>query len=471
MAIITGESNLRRVRVDQLGAGVGGGGYSSLLVSRWLAYLARELNRAAKRSADYSERHFRFFGFLSIVIPAAYVIDFYVGKPSFDTLVIRFAAFVLALPLIFHDSKIFRECPHFHLYFVAWVAYILPFSFGLMLALNAASAPEGKQIEMIWILQYVIALFLFIQLIHNGALATVLWCTSTLMILSALLPLRDINWTEMNRVIVYPVTGYLTALFFGIITNRNVDYVNREKLRAASAIGGNIAHELRTPLASIRSLARATNKYSQMLAETYSKARELDIHVGDLSHDQIRRLRSALSLIEHEVAYSNTIIDMLLLNTSEKASYVSQVECFAISDVVKEAVDRFPFNNSGERALIEIVIAEDFSINCSRLLVIHILFNLLKNGIYYAQKSRKGRLTITAYLGSGKKILEITDTGPGITYSDRKHVFDRFYTTSEPSQGAGIGLSFCKSVMESIGGTITCESRVGAYTTFRLVFP
>jgi signal transduction histidine kinase len=71
----------------------------------------------------------------------------------------------------------------------------------------------------------------------------------------------------------------------------------------------------------------------------------------------------------------------------------------------------------------------------------------------------------------GMRTVEIVDDGPGIPSAIRRHIFSRFYTTATNGQGAGIGLSFCKMVMESIGGEIQCESREGEYTTFRLIFP
>jgi len=429
------------------------------------------LNNAAKGSAEYSERHFRFLGALTIVVPLAYIVDVYVGKPYFDTFAIRTAAFVAAIPLLFSFTKQTRTAHAFHLYFVGVVAYVLPFTFGLMLILNAASAAPGEEVEIIWILQYFISLFLFIQLIHNGPLATLLWTVSTFAALGSLLFLNSINWNELNRVMIYPVTGYLTALFFGIITNRNVDYVNSEKLRAASAIGGNIAHELRTPLASIRSLARSVRKHSETMANAYMKAKDSGLDVGSLSDAQVDGLRSALSSIEQEVEYSNTIIDMLLLNTSNPDSYNRGAESMYISGIVREAIARYPFNNSNEKNLINVNVTNDFMVHAPKLLLVHVFFNLLKNSIYYAQKSPNGTVFIQIGNSRTRHEIEVTDTGPGIQGASRRRIFDRFFTAADTGQGAGIGLSFCKMVMESIGGEIQCESREGEYTTFRLIFP
>lgn len=450
-----------------------GGGESLRVVHRafaWLKVTLIHLDHAAARSAAYSERHFRLLGLLTILHPLAYAVDFYVGQPSFDTLGIRVLALVAALPLIFHDSKFIRGGRHFHLYFVGVVAYVFPFSFGLMLTLNTATVPAGQQIEMLWILQYVIALFLFIQLINHGGLATLLWVVTTLLAFGSLILVENINWTEFNRVMVYPVTTYLTALFIGIITNRNVEYVNLEKLRAASAVGGNIAHELRTPLASIRSLARAMNRHSHVLVDSYVRAREMNVHTGDLSREQVKGLRAALELIEREVSYSNTIIDMLLLNTSEKSLRPDHMETFPIDEALSEAIRRFPFNNSHERNLVSVQIDQSYEVTASRILIVHVFFNLLKNAIHYAQK-RPGGTVLVRVMARGKKVLEVMDTGPGIDAVTRKYVFDRFYSKSSTSQGAGIGLSFCKSVMESLGGSIHCYSNEGEFTTFRLVFP
>ena len=430
----------------------------------------RYIDDAARASAEYSQRHFRSLGLLTFVVPLAYLVDLYVGKPNYDTLGIRVVAFLMALPLIFYNTGPLRNQKYFHAYFVALVAYVLPFSFGLMLTLNAANAPHGSQIEMLWVLQYVIALFLFIQLIHHGPLATILWTLSTAFALLPLLALDDVNWEEFKRAAVYPVSGYLTALFFGIVTNRNVDYVNAEKLRAASAIGGNIAHELRTPLASIRSLARAVRRHSEVLVDAYSSAKAAGLEVGELNNRQVSGLRDAIATIEREVDYSNTIIDMLLLNTTQVSSRTGPKELLSISEIVTEAIKRYPFNNTHERQLINLEVASDFRIDAPRVLITHVFFNLLKNSVYFAQNNSEGRVHVR--IGeSNRRLVSITDTGAGMPPSTRRRVFDRFYTTAKPGQGAGIGLSFCKMVMESLGGEIQCESKEGEYTTFRLTFP
>jgi signal transduction histidine kinase len=103
--------------------------------------------------------------------------------------------------------------------------------------------------------------------------------------------------------------------------------------------------------------------------------------------------------------------------------------------------------------------------------VVHVFFNLIKNALFFVQRHGDGTLELTADAWKGKGVVEVTDTGTGIPASLQPRIFDRFFSSDTSSQGAGIGLSFCKTVMESIGGAIQCTSQEGEYTTFRLVFP
>ena len=97
--------------------------------------------------------------------------------------------------------------------------------------------------------------------------------------------------------------------------------------------------------------------------------------------------------------------------------------------------------------------------------------NLIKNGLYYVQRAGKGEITISTETTDNANHILVHDTGAGIPLMVRKQIFERFYTTTRTGQGAGIGLSFCKMVMEAIGGDIKCESVEGDHTTFTLTFP
>ena len=439
-------------------------------MSRWVRW-RENLEAAARKSARYSESHFQLLGWLSWLVPLAAIVDYLVGQPTYDTVAIRTSAAVVCIPLIVYRRLPNHALKHFHWYFVAATAYCFPFTYGFMLAMNAAHAPAGQEIHIIWILQYFIALFLFIQLIVNGNLATLLWVIASALALLPALLYENANTSELERVFVYPITGYLTALGFGILTNRKTAIINSEKAAAASAIGANLAHELRTPLASIGALSKGAGNLLPTLTDAYNKAKDAGLEVGALRENQVAILKDTLSTIRNEVEYSNTIIDMLLVNTADKSLSDVEMEHFSVEEAANEAVRRFPFNNQRERNLTRVEISDDFEIDAPRLLVIHVLFNLIKNALFSVQKAGKGDIRIRAEQRSQHDCLIVHDSGIGISPSVRSHIFDRFYTTTQTLQSAGIGLSFCKLVMESIGGSIKCDSVEGEYTTFTLEFP
>ena len=436
-------------------------------LERWL----NSLDNAARQSARYSEDHFYLLGWLSWLIPIAAIVDYVVGQPTYDTIAVRTSVALLGIPFIVRKKLPNSFSRHIHWYFVFSVAYAFPFTYGFMLAMNAAYAPTGQEIHIIWILQYFIALFLFIQLIVNGTLATFLWIVASFFALLPALLYSSANHSELERVFIYPITGYLTALGIGILTNRKTAIINSEKAAAASAIGSNLAHELRTPLASIGALSKGAGNLLPILTEAYEKAKAAGLNVRELRKSQVAILSTSLESIRNEVDYSNTIIDMLLMNTADKSLSNVDTEPFSVKKAAQESVSRFPFNNQKERDLVSISITEDFDVEAPRLLIVHVLFNLIKNALYSVQKAGKGDICITAERRAQGGCIKVHDTGMGIAPSVRAHIFERFYTTTPTIQSAGIGLSFCKLVMESIGGSIKCDSEEGEFTTFTLEFP
>ena len=104
----------------------------------------------------------------------------------------------------------------------------------------------------------------------------------------------------------------------------------------------------------------------------------------------------------------------------------------------------------------------DFSYQGSKTYIKHAIFNLIKNSFKYAGKDA----VISIWFKSNA--LYFMDNGKGIAATQLPNIFDKFYTSS--SSGTGIGLSFVKMVMESIGGTVSCSSVERLFTKFRLGF-
>jgi signal transduction histidine kinase len=102
-----------------------------------------------------------------------------------------------------------------------------------------------------------------------------------------------------------------------------------------------------------------------------------------------------------------------------------------------------------------------------------VLTNLLHNAIQYNRPD--GTIDLSVAREDGRVVLEVTDTGIGMSPEARDHVFERFYR-ADPSRGtdglhAGLGLAIVKEYVELMGATLEVESEEGAGSTFRLVLP
>ena len=71
----------------------------------------------------------------------------------------------------------------------------------------------------------------------------------------------------------------------------------------------------------------------------------------------------------------------------------------------------------------------------------------------------------------GEVVIEISDTGSGMTTDVQRRIFDPFFSTKPVGLGTGLGLSICHGIVRSLGGNITVESQLGAGATFRVTLP
>jgi two-component system CAI-1 autoinducer sensor kinase/phosphatase CqsS len=363
--------------------------------------------------------------------------------------------------------------PWLPLYWPLGLTYVLPFVFGYMLAQNAAHASFVGQTNLVWPLQNVVALVMFILLINDGLLATLLWLICTMIILALVFAINDVtNQAELTRVYLEPMPLYAFILLVGSLAIRNRKIIELEKLRAMSNVTNNIAHELRTPLLAMKALAQGIGMHLPILIRAYDVGIANGLKIDPIRKRQLERLRTSLREIEVETDYSNVIIDRLLINTTERPFEQRPFEDFSAQSCVIEAIHRYPFAGGHERDMITIDLDRNFMIHAPPILIVHVLFNLMKNGIYYVHKAGKGDLKVRLVTNSRTAdSIIVEDTGTGIAPQNLRRIFERFYTTSETAHSSGIGLSFCKAVMEGLGGSITCESEVGVYTRFTLTFP
>lgn len=393
----------------------------------------------------YKVKVFGIFGL--ITYPGYYFIWHYLVHIGYENLYMRLIAAGLCVPLIFERRIPVRVKKYLGLYWHLTILYAMPFLFTYFLLKNNFSYSE------------VLNAFSVIVL-------TILLLETTMMVLTIIIgaALGWIYFTLLNPGYVYPDVPYLTifisygtTIVLGGLFTYKVTDVQQERIKGMSMVASSIAHEIRTPLATIKlRIQAARHKLSTFFQEAGANDNELD------------SIFSSIDGAEKSADNANRVINMLLLN-------LSSVENRKMSDVVsvnhgiEEALNNYPFK-SGERDSISWLPQEDFCFIGSELLFIHVLYNLIKNALYFTAAKADGADKIIIRTDKKNHRVYFKDYGAGIGKKELGLIFDKFYT-KETHHGSGVGLAFCKEAIELFGGSITCQSVLNEFTEFCIELP
>ncbi|WP_133130852.1 sensor histidine kinase [Legionella yabuuchiae] len=341
-------------------------------------------------------------------------------------------------------------------WFVA-LLYILPFFFTYLFLMNRANDLASMLLLS--------SVFLLVSLVDFVSLIVLLLLGISIAFVAYYFTASELFFNEEHAEVV------LLAIFF-IVAGSTVNYkkavVERQRLKGMAAAAGMIAHELRTPLLSIKSGAQALKTSLPALFDGYRLAKEQGLLDKPIRVNRLNQLEGVNDRIINEINYANAIIDMLLIKAGRDNHLEHCVlEPCSMSECLQEAIERYPFRTNEARRLVQF--EGDFEFFGSKLLMQHVLFNLMKNALYAIAVAERGEINISTHSDDQYHYLYFKDTGLGMSQQQLHQLFEHFYTTS--FMGTGIGLSFCKLVMRRFGGDIRCESEEGAYTTFILYFP
>ena len=161
---------------------------------------------------------------------------------------------------------------------------------------------------------------------------------------------------------------------------------------------------------------------------------------------------------------------MLLTNLKDESYSQERIKFYAIADTIDEAMSRFQFR-PGERELISVRVYDNFLYQGVEVLMVHVIFNLVKNALRAIAAAGEGQIVIEARTTPAGHLLSINDTGRGIEPAMLPFIFVPFTTAHAETGGTGIGLSFCRRIVEGFGGSIFCSSEPGKGTTFGIKLP
>ncbi|MCE3255685.1 MAG: multi-sensor hybrid histidine kinase [Rickettsiaceae bacterium] len=240
------------------------------------------------------------------------------------------------------------------------------------------------------------------------------------------------------------------------IRNYHQIITTKDNLRS---LAGSIAHELRNPLNAIN------------LAQT-----QIEESLLNADFDQRNSLLSLTSAISNSTTQANSIINTILGDLNEKPISPSDFSCLKAKESLEKIIAEYGYSSEEEKAQVKLDISEenDFIFKAIGERFTFVIYNLLKNSLYYLKEYPNSTITVGSDTkeidGKQYNIIYIHDTGPGISSVNISKLFGDFYTAGKKG-GTGLGLSFCKRNMKLFGGDIICESELGKWTRFSLLFP
>jgi len=246
------------------------------------------------------------------------------------------------------------------------------------------------------------------------------------------------------------------CISMGLLLGVSSANLRREHLAHTLTTMGIMAHELRTPLATMALIGDAVR----------GAASERD---SGASH-KLEQLAARLHLL---VRNMNHQIDMQIAN-ARLMRLPGHKEAVFAGDLVREAVAGYPFRSARERESVVVEVQKDFIFEGSHALFSQVIDNLMKNAMRSlaaaSTATHPGDLTIEVDAAARHGRIVFRDRGIGISAEAQPRIFEPFFSTNRGT-GHGLGLAFCQRVIDSANGTIRVKSEQGHGATFTLELP
>jgi len=211
----------------------------------------------------------------------------------------------------------------------------------------------------------------------------------------------------------------------------------------------NVAHDLRTPLARLRTVLEG--------------ARD----AGDA--EALRR--SAGAALDETDRVSTTLTALMDISEAEHGAMALARERLDARELLRETVELYEDVAEDRGIALGLDAPPGLAVSGDRARLRQALANLVDNALKYTPRS--GRVRLGASVEGGFVVLECEDDGPGISPADLPRIWDRLYRgdASRSERGLGLGLSLVRAIARAHGGEATVESSPGGGSRFRLRVP
>ena len=210
-----------------------------------------------------------------------------------------------------------------------------------------------------------------------------------------------------------------------------------------------VSHELRTPLTAIRSVGE----------------------VGLRGHRDEAAYRGIIGSMLEEVDRLASLVDRLLtLSRAETRQAKLTHDAVDLSALADDVVSHLSVLAEEKRQTLSIDRQASPLVSADRMILRQALINLVDNAIKFTPPAGQVRIRIAET--PQEAIVDVIDSGPGISSLARERIFDRFYRENDSNgSGTGLGLSLAKGAVEALGGQLTLEYTSAQGSAFRISLP
>ena len=216
-----------------------------------------------------------------------------------------------------------------------------------------------------------------------------------------------------------------------------------------------LSHRLRTPLTSIK-------WYTELL---------LNQEFGKLQIAQMELLNKVNTAIGDSITILNKFLETAQI---ERGEFVYKPSAIDVQEHLQRVIDSVHDRLQEKEQKLTVLATSGRIVAFVNPLVFHTITEVLvSNALYYTPKG--GTITIHVGEEDDNVRIDVTDTGIGMTESDMKHLFTKFFR-SERSRtmhtgGNGLGLYLVRQILQQIGGNIRCTSGLNKGSTFTIILP
>lgn len=256
--------------------------------------------------------------------------------------------------------------------------------------------------------------------------------------------------TILDRIILADSIIILFVIFAGLyLTSKTLKPIRENTLKQKRFVA-DASHEMRTPISIVISGLEVALRNKNLSLE-----------------DAKKTIQNSLEEMREFSQLSNALLDL----SKQDLHKESKKEIFNISQLVNKVGEKMQ-NMAKEKSInLQVFANGEMQILGNKLEIERVIQNILNNAITHT--TQNGNIKITENKISGRYVLEITDDGIGISPETLSKIFDPFFrgNTSRNTNGAGLGLTLAKKIIENHDGEIKIESEISKGTKVKISLP